>query len=72
MPRQKNEINRLTELATIQHENVTWSNDLISSPISCSLLERTGDGTLITGVVKHKFLESNLNVPANWKELYFN
>ena len=70
MPRQKNEINRLTELATIQHENVTWSNDLISSPISCSLLERRVM-YIITGVVKHKFLESNLNVPANWQELYF-
>lgn len=70
MPRQKNDINRLTELATIQHENVTWSNDLISSPISCSLLERRVM-YFITGVVKHKFLESNLNVPANWKELYF-
>jgi hypothetical protein len=70
MPRQKNDINRLTELATIQHENVTWSNDLISSPISCSLLERRVM-YFITGVVKHKYVENGLNVPENWKELYF-
>ena len=25
----------------------------------------------ITGVVKHKFLENDLGVPDNWKELYF-
>ena len=61
MPRQKNDINRLTELATIQHENVTWSNDLICSPISCSLMERRVM-YFITGVVKHKFLENNLVV----------
>ena len=25
----------------------------------------------ITGVVKHKYVENGLNVPENWKELYF-
>ena len=70
MPRQRNEIFRQKELASIQHENVTWSNDLISSPISCSLMERRVM-YFITGVVKHKFLENDLGVPDNWKELYF-
>ena len=70
MPRQKNEIFRQSEIASIQHESVTWCNDLISSPISCSLLERRVM-YFITGVVKHKFMENKLGVPDNWKELYF-
>ncbi len=70
MPRQRNEIFRQRELASIQHENVTWSNNLISSPISCSLMERRVM-YFITGVVKHKFMENNLGVPDNRKELYF-
>ena len=70
MPRQKNEYIRQTELAKIEHEPVTWCNDLICSPISCSLLERRVM-YFITGVVKHKYVENGLNVPDNWQELYF-
>ena len=70
MPRQKQDTIRLAELASIEHEPVTWCNDLISSPISCSLLERRVM-YFITGVVKHKYVENGLNVPENWKELYF-
>ena len=70
MPRQKQDTIRLAELASIEHEPVTWCNDLITSPISCSLLERRVM-YFITGVVKHKYVENGLNVPENWKELYF-
>ncbi len=70
MPRQNNNRINQTELACIQHENVVWSNTLINSPISCSLLERRVM-YFITSVIKHKFTEEKLAIPENWKELYF-
>ena len=54
----------------IKHENVSWSNILINSPITYNLLERR-TMYFLTGEVKRKFVEKGLGVPDNWKDLYF-
>ena len=57
-------------LMRIKHENVSWSNILINSPITYNLLERR-TMYFLTGEVKRKFVEKGLGVPDNWKDLYF-
>lgn len=57
-------------LIRIKHENVSWSNILIDSPITYNLLERR-TMYFLTGEVKRKFVEKGLGVPDNWKDLYF-
>ena len=57
-------------LIRIKHENVSWSNILIDSPITYNLLERR-TMYFLTGEVKRKFVEKGLGVPENWKDLYF-
>lgn len=54
----------------VNHEPIRWSNAIVDSPVVYGLIERR---TLyfITGEVKHKFAEKNLDVPENWKGLYF-
>jgi hypothetical protein len=54
----------------VNHEPIRWSNAIVDSPVVYGLIERR---TLyfITGEVKHKFAEKNLDVPENWKDLYF-
>ena len=54
----------------VKHESIRWSNAIVDSPVVYGLIERR---TLyfITGEVKHKFTEKNLDVPENWKDLYF-
>ena len=70
MPKLKEEIMRLIDLKRINHEKVSWSNWIINSPISYSLMERRAM-YFLTCEVKHKFAEKGLGVPENWKELYF-
>lgn len=70
MPKLKEEIFQLIDLAKINHENVSWSNAIINSPIAYNLLERRAM-YFLTAEVKHKFTEKGLGVPENWKELYF-
>ena len=70
MPKLKEEILRLIDLKKINHEKVSWSNWIINSPISYSLMERRAM-YFLSGEVKHKFVEKGLGVPENWKELYF-
>ena len=70
MPKLKEEIFQLIDLAKINHENVSWSNAIINSPIAYNLLERRAM-YFLTAEVKHKFSEKGLGVPENWKELYF-
>ena len=57
-------------LIRIKHENVSWSNILINSPVTYNLLERR-TMYFLTGEVKRKFVEKGLGVPENWKDLYF-
>ena len=57
-------------LMRIKHENVSWSNILINSPVTYNLLERR-TMYFLTGEVKRKFVEKGLGVPDNWKDLYF-
>lgn len=70
MPKQKTELLRLIDQSKMPHEQIRWSNAIINAPVVYSLVERR---TLyfITGEVKHKFVEKNLDVPANWQDLYF-
>ena len=70
MIKKKNELSYQISLIRIHHENVSWSNVIINSPISYNLLERRAM-YFLTGEVKHKFVEKGLGVPKNWKELYF-
>ena len=70
MPKLKEEIFRLIDLKKVKHEKVSWSNWLINSPISYSLMERRAM-YFLSGEVNHKFVEKGLGVPENWKELYF-
>ena len=70
MPKRRTEIYQLIDLAKIHHENVSWSNVIINSPISYNLLERRAM-YFLSAEVKHKFVEKGLGVPDNWKELYF-
>ncbi len=70
MPKLKDELFRLIDLRKINHEKVSWSNWIINSPISYSLMERRAM-YFLSGEVKHKFVEKGLGVPENWKELYF-
>ena len=70
MPKKKDDFNYRIGLMTIHHENVSWSNVIIESPISYNLLERRAM-YFLTGEVKHKFVEKGLGVPENWKDLYF-
>lgn len=70
MPKRRTVIYQLIDLAKIHHENVSWSNVIINSPISYNLLERRAM-YFLSAEVKHKFVEKGLGVPDNWKELYF-
>ena len=70
MSKKKNEIAYRIGLIGIHHENLSWSNAIINSPISYNLLERR-TMYFLTGEVKHKFVEKGLGVPQNWQELYF-
>ena len=69
MPKRRTEIYQLIDLAKIHHENVSWSNVIINSPISYNLLERRAM-YFLSAEVKHKFVEKGLGVPDNWKELF--
>ena len=66
MPKLKDELFRLIDLGKINHEKVSWSNWIINSPISYSLMERRAM-YFLSGEVKHKFVEKGLGVPENWK-----
>ncbi len=70
MPKLKEELFRLIDLRKVKHEKVSWSNWIINSPISYSLMERRAM-YFLSSEVKHKFVEKGLGVPENWKELYF-
>lgn len=70
MPRIKKDIDSRLDLARIRHENVSWSNVIIDSPVASNVLERRVM-YFLTGEVKHKFVEKGLGVPEKWKELYF-
>lgn len=70
MIKKKNELSYQISLIRIHHENVSWSNVIINSPISYNLLERRAM-YFLTGEVKHKFVEKGLGVPKNWEDLYF-
>ena len=70
MPRKKNEILHHIDLSKYQHEQTRWSNDLINAPIVYSLVERRLM-YFISREVKHHFVENHLDVPDNWKDLYF-
>ena len=58
------------KIAHASNEQIRWSNNLINSPMSYTLLERRVMYYL-TGQVKKKFLEKGLGIPENWKELVF-
>ncbi len=70
MPKKKDELGYHLDLMMIHHEKLRWSNVIIDAPISYNLLERRAM-YFLTGEVKHKFVEKDLDVPENWKELYF-
>lgn len=70
MPKLKKGFDSTLDLARIRHENVSWSNVIIDSPVPSNVLERRVM-YFLTGEVKHKFVEKGLGVPEKWKELYF-
>ena len=70
MPKKKNELGHHLGLMLVQHEQVRWSNAIIDAPITYNVLERRAM-YFLTGEVKRKFVEKDLDVPENWKELYF-
>jgi hypothetical protein len=53
----------------IKHSKVRWSNFLIQSAMHCTLVEKRAV-YCIAEKVKELFVEKNLGVPENWKELY--
>ncbi len=70
MAKKKNELSYHLGLMLIHHEDMSWSNAIIDAPISYNLLERRAM-YFLTGEVKRKFVEKDLGIPENWKELYF-
>ena len=70
MTKEKKQIPKNLVIGKVNHEPVRWSNSIVDTPVVYGLIERR---TLyfITGEVKHKYVEKNLGVPDNWKDLYF-
>jgi len=70
MTKEKKQMPSHLVTSKVKHEAVRWSNSIVDTPVVYGLIERR---TLyfITGEVKHKYVEKNLGVPDNWKELYF-
>ncbi len=68
MPRKRDEFWDYIAMSHIRHAHVRWSNFLISSAMSCSLIERRAL-YLITAKVKEVFKDNELDVPEHWKDL---
>ena len=70
MTKERKQVSKHLVIGKVNHEPVRWSNSIVDTPVMYGLIERR---TLyfITREVKHKYVEKNLSVPDNWKDLYF-
>lgn len=69
MPKQTEDFGIFQIRPVIHHAKVRWSNFLIQSAMHCTLVEKRAI-YCIARKVKELFVEKNLGVPENWKDLY--